>query len=198
MFRSARNTVMWVGKAGVFLIGLAVIAVVMLGVGSTAFAGNGDPLKLGQKNTASKLTTLVGNVAADAAFLVRNSGGGPALDLRVAPGQPPMVVSSNTLVASLNADQVDGKDATAFLANNIYKREAATDAGTALGDGTFSKEQACDAGDVLLSGGPASVARTSAVLDSFPTPGNLRSWSVRIEKNGQTDAWTVVVLCANQ
>ncbi len=51
MLRSARNTVMWVGKAAVFLIGLAVIAVTVLGVASTAFAGNGDPLKLGHKKT---------------------------------------------------------------------------------------------------------------------------------------------------
>ncbi len=199
MFRSARNTVMWVGKAAVFLIGLAVIAVVMLGVGSTAFAGNGDPFKLGQKNTASKLTTLVGNVAAEAAFLIRNPGGGPALDLRVESGQPPMVVNSGVQVPNLNVAALNGRSAAGFVSSDIRKLESPVDAGSQLGDGTFTASKSCDFGDILLSGGPANINPTSTLLESFPSGGGgTNSWTVRINKNGKADNYNVVILCANQ
>jgi hypothetical protein len=56
----------------------------------------------------------------------------------------------------------------------------------------------CDAGDVLLSGGPANIRDTTDLLESFPSPGNLRSWSVRVNKNGQADNFNVVVHCIDQ
>ncbi len=57
-------------------------------------------LLLGVRNTASAVTTLI------------NNGPGAALDLQVQPGNPPLVVNSDTKVDNLNADKVDGKDAT--------------------------------------------------------------------------------------
>ena len=198
MLHRARNTVMWVGKAAVFLIGLAVIAVTVLGVASTAFAGNGDPLKLGQKNTATKLTTLIGNVVSGAALSVRNSGVGPALDLRVEPGQPPMVVSTNTLVANLNADTVDGKSASSFVANSFYTNQSPVGAGSSLGDGTFAAFVSCNSGDRVVSGGPANVDPQSTMVESFPDGSSGAQWKARINKNGQGDDWNVVALCANQ
>lgn len=94
-----------------------------------------------------------------------------------------------------NATNLGGKPASAYLSGSVYKVEAATDAGTRLGDNTNSKAMACDAGDVLLSGGPASVNKTSTLLESFPTPGSTNSWSARINDNGTADSFTVVVLC---
>ena len=196
MLRSAVTIVMWVGRATVFLVGLVVIAVLMFGVASSTLAGNGDPLKLGQKNTASKLTALIGTVAGDAALLVRNAGGGTALDLRVDAGQPPMVVNSGVLVTNLNADRVGGKQANEFVANSFYRKESAIAAGTALGDGTFVAFAGCDAGDRLVSGGPANVAPTSVLVENFPDSSG--QWKARIHKNGQSDNWNVVALCANQ
>ncbi len=107
-------------------------------------------------------------------------------------------IDESTLVGAGNASTLGGLSPSAYARSTVYKTEAATDAGTALGDGTFAKAMACNAGDILLSGGPASIANTSEVLESFPTPGSTNSWSVRIDKNAQTDAFTVVILCLDQ
>jgi hypothetical protein len=48
----------------------------------------------------------------------------------------------------------------------------------------------------MLSGGPANISATSDLLESFPaSPG---TWAARINNNGTTDNFSVVVLCANQ
>lgn len=108
-------------------------------------------------------------------------------------------IDESTLSVSVaDASTLGGLSPSAFARSAVYKTEAATDAGTMLGDGTFAKAMACDAGDILLSGGPASIANTSEVLESFPTPGSTTSWSVRIDKNAQADNFTVVILCLDQ
>ena len=108
-------------------------------------------------------------------------------------------IDESTLAVSVSdASKLGGLSPSAYARSTVYKTEAATDAGTALGDGTFAKAMACNAGDILLSGGPASIANTSEVLESFPTPGSTNSWSVRIDKNAQTDNFTVVILCLDQ
>lgn len=104
MLRSAAGKVMWVGRATVFLVGLAVILALVLGVASMALGANGQSFLLGKGNVATKVSTLV------------NRGVGPALDLRVEPGQPPMKVNSSAKVANLNADQLDGKSEAGFYA----------------------------------------------------------------------------------
>lgn len=185
-------------RNGAIVIGLVVVIALVIGTGTTGFAGNGDPFKLGQKNTANKLSSLVAKVASDAALLVRNSGDGPALDLRVGSEQPPLTVNSSTVVTNLNADQVDGKHAGAFVSADTYKKESAVAQGRQLGDGTFVMDQGCDPGDVVLSGGPANIRATSTVLESLPSPGQTRSWTVRINTNGQSDEFSIVVLCGRQ
>ena len=165
---------------------IAVVIAIVLVATPAALAANGKPFLLGKRNVASAVSILI------------KKGPGPALNLRSQPGQPPLSVNSAVKVNNLNADQLDGNDSSAFVADAVYKRESALDAGTALGDGTFVKAQACDPGDVLLSGGPANINSTSTLLETFPTPGSTTSWSARINKNGQTDNFSVVVLCANQ
>jgi hypothetical protein len=214
MVKTAISKALRVGRATALILGVAVMLALTVGAASTAFGANGKPFLLGKSNVATAVSTLV------------KKGAGPALSLRVGSG-PPLAVNSSAKVAKLNADKLDGRDSGAFLPvngkaadsdlldgqdstafastntnafvrNNIYKAESAVDAGTALGDGTFVKGQACNPGDVLLSGGPANIAATSVMLESFPTPGSTNSWSVRINKNGQTDNFSVVVLCADQ
>lgn len=97
-----------------------------------------------------------------------------------------------------NATKLNGRDASSFLASSVYKAESPVAAGTALGDGTFVMDEACNPGDVLLSGGPANVAPTSDMVESFPTPGTTNAWTARIDKNAQTDNFSVVVLCIDQ
>jgi hypothetical protein len=102
-------------------------------------------------------------------------------------------------VANLNADQLDGRNASAFLAGSIYMLGSGQErAGTQLGDGSKVLSQSCLAGDRLLSGGPASVNVNSDVLDSFPT--NSTTWQARINDSAVSggDNFTVVVLCADQ
>jgi hypothetical protein len=190
------------GRATALALGVAVMLALVVGVASTAFGANGDNWKLGKSNFATKITALGGNLGVNGPLvrLVNNNAGtdDTALDLQVQTGEAPMTVNSSTRVNSLNADQVDGKSASQFVANSIYKRESAIAAGTDKGDGTFVLDQACDAGDVLLSGGPANVNGSSTMVESFPSPGTTNSWSARIQKNGLADNFSVVVICADQ
>jgi hypothetical protein len=115
MVRSVAKKVLWVGRATVFFVGLAVILALVLGVATTALGANNDSFILGKgNNSATRVTGLVSNVAnaAQSALLMRNSGPGPALDLRVgsptalpaAKTTPPMKVDSQVEVANLNAE----------------------------------------------------------------------------------------------
>ncbi len=107
-------------------------------------------------------------------------------------------INESTLGEVPNAAKLAGKAATAFTSSTIYKSESPVEAGQTLGDGTQVIAEACDAGDILLSGGPANIASTTTLLESFPSPGSTNSWSARVNKNAQTDNFSVVVLCAKQ
>jgi hypothetical protein len=50
---------------------------------------------------------------------------------------------------------------------------------------------------VLLAGGPADVASTSTMVDSFPAAGTTNGWKASI-KTPSPDNFLVVVLCAKQ
>jgi hypothetical protein len=98
MLRSAASKVMWVGRATVFMVGLAVILGLLFGVASMAFARDGQSFILGQKNVASSLSTLV------------RHGTGPGLSIQTDDG-PPLRTNSRYKVTNLNADRVDNKSA---------------------------------------------------------------------------------------
>jgi hypothetical protein len=107
-------------------------------------------------------------------------------------------VDESTLGQVPNAATLSGKTASAFTSSSIYKNESAVAAGTTIGDGTQVAAEACNPGDILLSGGPANINATTTLLESFPSPGTTNSWSVRVNKNGNADNFSVVVLCADQ
>jgi hypothetical protein len=106
MLKSAANKVMWVGRATVFLVGLAVILALIFGVASMALGANGDFFKVGKSNVASAVSTLT------------KRGAGPALSLRVGRGAP-LAVNSDSRVANLNADNLDGKDSGTYLPGDL-------------------------------------------------------------------------------
>jgi hypothetical protein len=118
MIRSVVSKLMWVGRATVFMVGLAVILALMFGVGSMAFAANGQSWILGQPNVATAITSLggAGGVNGPMVRITNNDADAndTALDLRVQAGEAPMRVNSATKVASLNADRLDGLDSGAF------------------------------------------------------------------------------------
>jgi hypothetical protein len=97
VLKSAVGKAMWVGRATVFIIGLAVILAMVLGVASVALGANGDFFKVGRFNVASAVSVL------------KRSGSGPALSLKVGSG-PPLAVDSSRTVARLSADKLDGKE----------------------------------------------------------------------------------------
>ena len=110
------------------VLGLAMMVVLVLGIASTALAAvPGDPFHLGKVNTINALTSLVGSVD-NAMLKVDNNSTGTsatALNLQVEPGKAPMKVNSQTKVANLNADLLDGKDSGEFLGANQKALDAA-------------------------------------------------------------------------
>ena len=96
-----------------------------------AMAAVGQALRIGKANTADARTRLIGDVDSSNLQIV-NQGTGTALDLRVQPGSPPLLVNRAQRVPRLNADRVDGKHASDFLG------AAATAADSDLLDGLDS------------------------------------------------------------
>ena len=203
MLTGIGSIVMWVGRATVFMVGLAVIMALVLSVSSAALAGTGvgATFNLGKQNTVNRLSQLVGSTD-NALLRINNNNAGTnatALDLQVEPGLTPMTVNSSTQVSNLNADLIDGRSASSFVANSTYRLGQGQErAGSVLSDGSKVLSQSCQPGDRLLSGGPASVNANSDVLDSFAQDTN--TWQARINDSAVSggDSFTVVVLCADQ
>lgn len=86
----------------------AVMVSLLLGLDHVAYAANGKSLLLGRSNSATKTTTI------------KNSHGTP-LYLKGRTSRPPLKVNSSKVVARLNADRLDGKNA-ADLATAAYVR----------------------------------------------------------------------------
>lgn len=147
MLRSAASKVMWVGRATVFLVGLSVILALVFGVASSALGANGGSFILGKAaNSATRVTGLIGKVAAGSALVVKNPSGGSALDLSV--GDPaadpatktvaPMKVNSQQVVTNLNADQLDGKDSGQF-ATRLHALIKGSDGSLVRGNGVTAQ-----------------------------------------------------------
>jgi hypothetical protein len=188
MIRSAASKVMWVGRATVFLVGLAVVLALLFGVTSVALGADGDFFKVGRSNLADSVSRLT------------KSGAGPALNLRVDSGAP-LAVNSATKVTNLNADELDGVDSAGFLRTPIYDEERSTTGGAVANESAIAAI-ACDPGDTALSGGFSSVdngthlsmSRTiSSSSSSTPTGSHTLTWT----NNHTVDTVTLRVICAD-
>ena len=164
MIEQAHRRVMWVGKATIFCVGLAVVLAVIFGVATTALAAvPGDPFKLGRANIVDRMTTLAGTVAGPLLRL-DNNGSGPALALESNAGRPPLTVNAKSGKATnLDADRLDGKDSSAFLptggkAADAVRADVAGDAGTLDGR---------DSSDFLPMDGVALDAEKVDGLDAY-------------------------------
>jgi hypothetical protein len=106
--------VVWLGRATTFLVALAAIVALSVGLASAALAGTGvgAAFNLGKTNTVDALCSLVGSTSS--MLKVDNNGSGTALDLRVGPSTTPadqkaaapMKVDSRAMVATLTAAKV--------------------------------------------------------------------------------------------
>lgn len=192
MLRSAASKVMWVGRATIFLVGLAVILALLFGVVSTALAHGGDKgfFHLGHRNVSGAVSTLV------------KKGAGPALNLQVGSG-PPLKVNSSKKVTNLNADKLDGKHASALVPSKRYMK---ADTGSRSSAGVSILGISCDEGDVVLSGGAElSNPNEDFLVDSGPVlsqfnlgpPIEVEGWQAGFRNTGSTDSLTVYILCAD-
>jgi hypothetical protein len=97
-----------------------VVATVALFValGGVGIAANGQSLILGKSDNSATLKTGLSAQVNDKALQLTNTNTGAsatALGLTVASGHAPLTVSSQTRVANLNADKLDGIDSAGFV-----------------------------------------------------------------------------------
>jgi hypothetical protein len=158
MTKTVFKKVVLLRRATTFLVGLAVILALTVGLASAALAGTGvgSAFNLGKTNTVGAVSKLLGSVAGASLLIDNNSAdsAATALDLRVEAGKAPMKVSSQTKVANLNADKLDGMDAEqlqGFRALRVSTTEVTSNAGTA-GTTGFAIAS-CQPGEQAISGG---------------------------------------------
>ena len=165
--------------------GLALLALVVLVIGGTAAyaatAGKNNVVSSSIKNGQVKTVDL-------------KTGG--VNGLKVADDSlTGSDVDESSLGTVPDASSLGGAPASAYLRGSAYKKDSVLAVGTDKGDGMFVLANECDGNDLLLSGGPANVNAASDMVESFPEPGNLNGWQVRIHKNALADTFSVVVLC---
>ncbi len=97
------------------VVGLAVMLALVVGIVSPALAAKATNFVVNTTNNATAKSSLVASIADPVLSLV-NNGVGPALNLQVPTGKPPMTVSgtgtADETVTNLSADKLDGKDST--------------------------------------------------------------------------------------
>ncbi|MDQ5827289.1 MAG: hypothetical protein M3441_24275 [Chloroflexota bacterium] len=181
--------VMFVGRAATFMVGLAVILALTVGVAGAAFGANGAQFILGQTNTVNAITKLVGSVAGPSLQIDNNStdAAATALDLQVEAGKAPMKVNSSALVANLNVDKVDGLNASQLGGLSGVEQVGApgalnsTDIKT-----TFAT---CPEGKVAIGGGSRmnGFINVAALHESRQVFGDPRRWVVSAHEPVPTD-----------
>ena len=219
MIKSALGKVMWVGRTTVFVVGLAVILAMVVGVASAAFGANGNNFIIGNgindttKNIASLTSRLTMNGTASAPGLQvtqQSTGtGASGVGITVPTGKAPIKVNSAAGKATnLNADKLDGKDSTQFTPTTTYIKSATNPnpAGNGSIQGTGA---ACDQEpssgtivDVLLSGGVKLHDPTKQeVVESRPVDTTApNQWFGSVKDNTPTATgagFEVFVLCAD-
>ncbi len=197
MSKTAFSKVMWVGRATVFLVGLAVILALVVGLASAALAGTGvgAPFHLGKTNTVNATSNLQGAVDNNPMLRITNKGAGTALGLLVPSNKPPLFVNSSTKVNNLNADLLDGNDSSAFLPNKTYAKNT-TSQGQEIVTGRRFLATYCDSGDKIISGGHYEMDVGTTLYGSTPDWFH-QGWQVEWINDGTADSMTVTAYCAD-
>jgi hypothetical protein len=165
MLKIATSTVLWLGRATVFVVGLAVMLALVLGVASAAFGADGDFFKVGKSNFASAVSVL------------DKIGAGPALKLVVDSGAP-LAVNSSTKVANLNADKVDGLDASQL--GGLGGVTQVVQVGVQDSIDFKTTRATCPVGTVAIGGGGRiqGIRSAAAIDESRQEFGDPRTWVV--------------------
>jgi hypothetical protein len=102
-------------RAKTFAAVVGITALAVVGIDAGTYAGTGDSLILGKFNKANKATHIT------------STGNGPALSLHARGTRPALAVDSNTKIVRLNADRLDGREATSLQNNvRVYKATEGT------------------------------------------------------------------------
>jgi hypothetical protein len=180
------SKVVWFGRATTFMVGLAVILALTVGVVSTALAGTGVGARfdLGKTNTVSAISKLVGSVDGPSLLIDNNStnSAATALNLQVEAGKAPMKVNSGTKVANLNADKLDGMDAgqlQGFSTLRVVEAEAST-----IANQNGSVTASCRAEEQAISGG-VQLRIGDATKISYFEPGGVPV----VDSTGKITGW---------
>ena len=204
MLRNAASKVMWVGRATVFLVGLAVILALTVGVVSTALAGTGvgSAFNLGKTNTVNAISKLVGSVAGPSLLIDNNStnSAATALDLQVEAGKAPMKVNRTTKVANLNADKLDGLDASQL--GGLSGVTQVEQQGVLDSVDSKTTSATCPDGTVAIGGGGRTQGFTTAAAidESRRDFGDPRTWVVGAHEPVPTiEVWSLgaFAICAS-
>ena len=178
MLKTAASKVMWVGRATVFLVGLAVILALVVGMATMAFAANGNNFVLGVlNNSATAITKLTGNVSGKPALQVSNpntGAGSKALQLDVAEGKAPLTVNATAGKATnLNSDKLDGLDSSEIGVNG-WERVSVSSALNS--DSPKAATATCPSGKVVVGtgydieggrSGSSPTQRANVVIDTL-------------------------------
>lgn len=165
----------WEGNVGFnrghFFSALAGLVVgVMLISALPALGAAGDNLVAGQFNdSGGYVTRLKGK--GDPTLRLINWNSRAALELRVSAGTAPMKVNSDTLVANLNADLLDGMDSSAFHSGRteFFLMMSGGETKTLVTHGSLSIDAACEAdGDTAHQ--VSIYVDSSAAYYTFLTP----------------------------
>jgi len=207
MTKTIFKKVVWLGRATTFLVGLAVVLALSVGLASTALAGTGVGARfdLGKTNTVSAISKLVGSVAGPSLLIDNNSTNtaATALDLQVEAGKAPMKVNSQTKVTNLNADKLDGKDVSQVGVNG---REQVESDSVSNSDSPKSVTAPCPSGKVVVGtgadifGGKSGASPnllTNIVVDQIQ-PGTTSVTVEAIEEEPTDANWSVeaIAICA--
>ncbi len=192
--KTAIEKVTWVGRVTVFAVGLAVVLALTVGLATSALAAvPGDPFKLGKTKTVDRISPLEGSTASSM-LRIDNNGTGSALQLLVEPGKAPLTVNAEAGTAkNLSADELDGKDGSAFFSGKTYE---VVDGRLGPGGGQLAfRSASCDEGDVLLAGGGGG--STSDGDDLRFSSGSASNWTVFVLDDNNPSDIVAEALCAD-
>jgi hypothetical protein len=159
------------------LFGLGAASALLI-AGGTAYAANGAALLLGRSNAATATTAL-------------NNSRGTPLALSAPAGTPPLRVNTAAKVANLNADHLDGLDATAFASTG---GRTGIVFGAADDRDGFVNTARCPSGTIATGGGGYATGTRDYLYYSGPdfgANGALIPNSWFAVANGETYAWVV-------
>ena len=197
MLGSMAKKLTWMARATTTVVGLAIMLALVLGVASTALAGTGvgATLNLGKINTVDAVSRLVGSVAGPSLKVDNNSAEAPAtaLELQVEPDKAPMKVNSDRRVANLNADKLDGQEASAFMPAKTYRVDKPITV-----DVVFSTAVSCDTGDLAISSAWAGKNATTEITNAAPSLSNPGAMTFLIDNTSPLiDDLTLMAICVD-